>query len=184
MKVSPDYLLTTPGNATNGTYSSTSGITVTALLGSNSSASSFFVVRHSDYSSRESVQYTLNLPTSTGKLSIPQLGGKLTLDGRDSKIHVVDYDVAGTNILYSTGEIFTWKKTESGKILVLYGGSDEHHEIAVSGASKSSVVEGSSSGITSKKVGKALVIGWDVASSRRIVQVDDLKIILLGKLNW
>ena len=184
MKVSPDYLLTTPGNATNGTYSSTSGITVTALLGSNSSASSFFVVRHSDYSSRESVQYTLNLPTSAGKLSIPQLGGKLTLDGRDSKIHVVDYDVAGTNILYSTGEIFTWKKTESGKILVLYGGSDEHHEIAVSGASKSSVVEGSSSGITSKKVGKALVIGWDVASSRRIVQVDDLKIILLGKLNW
>lgn len=182
MKVSPDYLLTTPGNATNATYASTSDLTVTPLLGSNSSASSFFVVRHADYSSRESVNYTLNLPTSAGKLSIPQLGGSLTLSGRDSKIHVVDYDVAGTNILYSTGEIFTWKESDGESLLVLYGGSGEYHEIAVSGASKSSVVGGSSDGVSSKQVNSTLVIGWNVSSDRRIIQVDDMKIVLLGML--
>ncbi|KAJ5247363.1 CAZyme family GH35 [Penicillium chermesinum] len=180
MKVTPGYLLTAPGNSTSSTYTSTSDLTVTPLLGSNSSASSFFVVRHSDYSSRDSVEYTLKLPVA-GNVSIPQLGGKLTLGGRDLKIHVVNYDVAGTNVLYSTGEIFTWKKTDNGKILVLYGDTGEHHELAVSGASKSSVVEGSSSGITSKKVGSALIIGWDVSTSRRIVQVDDLRIILLDR---
>ena len=181
MKVSPAYLLTTPGNLTTSTYTTTSDLTVTPLLGSNGSASSFFVVRHTDYSSQASVDYKLKVPTSAGQLTIPQLGGSLTLSGRDSKIHIVDYDVAGTNILYSTGEVFTWKQVGNEKFLVIYGGPGEHHELAISGACDASVVEGSSSGITSKKVGKALVIGWNVSSTRRIVQVGDLKVLLLGK---
>lgn len=179
-KVSPSYLVATPGNATNATYTNTADLTVTPLLGSNSTASSFFVVRHANYSSPNSVDYKLKVPTSAGDLTIPQLGGSLTLSGRDSKIHVVDYDVAGTNILYSTAEVFTWKKFGNEKVLVLYGGPGEHHELAVSGKTSASVVEGSSSGITTKKKGNAVVIGWDVSSTRRIVEVGELKILLLG----
>jgi beta-galactosidase len=104
----------------------------------------------------------------------------LTLSGRDSKIHVVDYDVAGTNILYSSAEVFTWNKVGKSKVLVLYGGPGEHHELAVTSTSKASVVEGSSSGITTKQVGTAVVIGWDVSTTRRIVEVGDLKVLLLG----
>lgn len=52
--------------------------------------------------------YTLTLPTSSGNLTIPQLGGQLTLDGKDSKIHVVDYTAGSSHLLYSTGEIMTW----------------------------------------------------------------------------
>lgn len=180
-KVSPAYLETTPGNLTTSTYSTNSDIAVTPLLGSNSSATSFFVVRHNDYSSQASVDYKLKVPTSAGQLTLPQLGGSLTLGSRDSKIHVVDYDVAGTNILYSTGEVFTWKSFNGEKVLVLYGDVGEHHELAVSGASSATVVEGSSSGITSKKVGKAVVVGWDVSTTRRIVEIGDLKVLLLGK---
>ena len=153
---------------------------MTPLLGSNSS-SSFFVIRHLDYTSQVPVQYKLTVPTSAGNLTIPQLGGDLTLSGRDSKIHVTDYDVAGTNILYSTAEVFTWKKINNEKVVVLYGGLGEHHEFAVSGEPSSSVVEGSSSGISSKKVGNALVVAWDVSSTRRIVQVGNLKFFLLGE---
>lgn len=182
-KVSPGYLVANPGDLSTSTYTNTADLTVTPLLGSNSSASSYFVIRHSDYSSQASVDYKLTVPTSAGNLTIPQLGGSLTLSGRDSKIHVTDYDVAGTNILYSTAEVFTWKKFNNDKVLVLYGGPGEHHEFAVSGASSSSVVEGSSSGISSKKVGKALVVAWDVSTTRRIVQVGNLKVFLLGKLN-
>lgn len=180
-KVSPSYLLATPGNSTTSTYTNTADLTVTPLLGNNSSASSFFVVRHTDYSSQDSVDYKLQVPTSAGPLTIPQLGESLTLSGRDSKIHVVDYDVAGTNILYSTAEVFTWKKVGNEKYLVVYGGPDEHHELAISTKADVSVVEGTSSSITSKKKDSAVVIGWDVSSTRRIIQVGDLKILLLGK---
>ncbi|CAI7608584.1 unnamed protein product [Penicillium glandicola] len=180
-KVSPAYLLSTPGNLTTSKYTTSSDLAVTPLLGGNGTASSFFVVRHSDYSSQSSVDYKLEVPTSAGQVTIPQLGGSLTLSGRDSKIHVVDYDVAGTNILYSSAEVFTWTKSGKSKVLVLYGGSGEHHELAVSSESKASVIEGSSSSITTKQVGKAVVIGWDVSTTRRIVQVGDLKIVLLDR---
>ncbi|KAJ5581740.1 hypothetical protein N7535_000360 [Penicillium sp. DV-2018c] len=180
-RVSPDYLLTTPGNLTTSKYTTLSDLAVTPLLGGKDTASSFFVVRHSDYSSQASVSYKLKVPTSAGELTIPQLGGSLTLSGRDSKIHVVDYDVAGTNILYSSAEVFTWTKSGNSKILVLYGGPGEHHEMAVSSQTKASVIEGSSSSITTKQVGGAIVIGWDVSTTRRIVQVGDLRIILLDR---
>ncbi|KAJ5161738.1 Glycoside hydrolase family 35 [Penicillium capsulatum] len=180
-KVSPSYLVTTPHNSTTSKYTDTPDLTVTPLLGGNNTASSFFVVRHTDYASQSSVKYKLEVPTGAGHLTIPQLDGKLRLGGRDSKIHVVDYDVAGTNILYSTAEIFTWKKFGDQKVLVLYGGPDEHHEFAVSGKSDASVVEGSSSGIKTKQVGKAVVVGWDVSSDRRIVKIGSLKILLIDR---
>lgn len=179
-KVSSSYLVANPGNATTKTYTNTTSLTVTPLLGTNGSAS-YFVVRHTDYSSIDSVNYMLSLPTSNGTLGIPQMGGSLTLTRRDSKIHVVDYDIAGTNMLYSTAEVLTWLKSQSQKILVLYGGSGEHHELAVSG-SNVSVVEGPSSGISSKQVNETVVIAWDVSTTRRIVKVNDLTILLLGKI--
>jgi len=180
-KVSPSYLVATPGNATTSSYTNTADLTVTPLSGGNNSASSFFVVRHTDYSSQNSVNYKLQVPTSAGRLTIPQLGGSLTLSGRDSKIHIVDYDVAGTNILYSTAEVFTWKQFGGEKVLILYGGPDEHHELAVSTKADVCVVEGLSSSISSKQKNDAVVIGWDVSPTRRIVKVGDLKIFLLGK---
>ncbi|KAF7173165.1 hypothetical protein CNMCM5623_005384 [Aspergillus felis] len=179
VKASPSYLLATPGSLTTSGYADTADLTVTPLLGNGTG--SYFVVRHTDYTSQASTPYKLSLPTSAGKLTVPQLGGTLTLNGRDSKIHVVDYNVGGTTILYSTAEVFTWKKFGNSKVLVLYGGPGEHHELAVSLNSDIQVVEGSNSGVTSKKVGGAVVVAWDVSSSRRIVQIGDLKIFLLDR---
>ncbi|KAL5364672.1 glycoside hydrolase superfamily [Aspergillus floccosus] len=178
-KVSPSYLLATPGNLTTGTYADTTDLTVTPLLGKETG--SYFVVRHSDYRSQESTSYKLRLPTSAGNLTVPQLGGELSLNGRDSKIHVADYDVAGTNIVYSTAEIFTWKKFGDSKVLVLYGGPGEHHEFAVATKSGVKVLEGSKSSVSFKQVGKTAVVGWDVSSSRTIVQIGNLKVLLLDR---
>ncbi|KAL2823374.1 putative beta-galactosidase A [Aspergillus cavernicola] len=179
IKSSPSYLLAIPGNLTNTTYTNTADLTVTPLVGEDTG--SFFVLRHSDYRSRESTPYKLRLPTSAGSLTIPQLGGSLTLDGRDSKVHIVDYDVAGTNILYSTAEVFTWKEFHNSKVLVLYGGPGEHHELAVSSRASVKVLEGPKSSISSKRTRDAVVVAWDVATTRRIIQVGDLKIILLDR---
>lgn len=63
---------------------------------------------HTDYRTRGSVNYKAKIPTSKGKLTLPQLQGHLTLHGRDSKIHVSDYQVGDFNMLYSSAEVFTW----------------------------------------------------------------------------
>lgn len=43
--------------------------------------------RHAAYNSLEKTTYKLSLETSIGIISVPRLGGKLTLDGRDSKVY-------------------------------------------------------------------------------------------------
>ena len=80
---SPAYLTAVPTNETNSSYASTTAITTTPIVGE---ATSFYVVRHSDYRTLASTEYTFTVPTSIGNVTIPQLGGTLTLVGRDSKI--------------------------------------------------------------------------------------------------
>ncbi|KAL4876298.1 putative beta-galactosidase A [Aspergillus karnatakaensis] len=179
IKASPSYLLATPGSLTNTTYTDTTALTVTPLLGNDTG--SFFVIRHSDYRNQASTSYKLNLPTSAGDITVPQLGGSLVLNGRDSKIHLVDYDVAGTNILYSTAEVFTWKEFHNGKVLVLYGGSGEHHELAVSSRATVKVIEGPRSSIKSERRRNTVVVAWDAEPTRRIIEIGDLKILFLDR---
>lgn len=182
VKVSPAYFDADPLPNSTTLYTNTVDLTVTPVKG-NSSSTTFYVLRHTNYSSLASTPYTLNLPTSAGNLSIPQLGGTLTLNGRDSKIHVVDYDVNGTNILYSTAEIFTWKDFGERKILLVYGGPGEYHEISVSSNVSPTLVEGSQSGISFRN-GSSVVVSWETSSERRIVQVGNLQIYILGQFNY
>ena len=122
----------------------------------------------------------LTLPTSVGNLSIPQLGGTLTLNGRDSKIHVVDYDINGTTVLYSTAEIFTWKVFGQRKVLLVYGGGGEHHEISILSNSLPVLAEGPDAGVT-MQANPHTTIAWDTSSDRRVVKVDNLDIYILGE---
>ncbi|PGH07140.1 beta-galactosidase [Blastomyces parvus] len=179
MKVSPSFLNAVPGHWSISKFTTTPALTVTPLIGRMSN-SSFFVLRHSEYTSKASTNYKLKLPASVGSLTIPQLKGTLTLNGRDSKIHVTDYDVAGTNILYSTAEIFTWKKFGDRKVLVVYGGENERHELAVSTSSMPSVVEGPSEDMTIKKVDDYVVLNWETMRERRIVDIGELSVYILG----
>lgn len=124
------------------------------VIPSLSTTSTFYIVRHSDFTPLTTTMYQLAISTSTGNVTVPQLGGSSMLEGRDSKIHVADYDVGGINLIYSTAEIYTWRIHGSKRILILYGGLGETHEFAVSlvmdGPSR---VEGS--GFTSKKIGRS-----------------------------
>jgi hypothetical protein len=66
------------------------------------------LARHDEYNSKNTVKYKLKVSGGFGTMEVPQTSGSLTLRPRDSKIHVVDYDVGGINVAYSTAEIFTW----------------------------------------------------------------------------
>lgn len=177
LKVSPGYLVTSAANSSStGVYNTNSDVVTTPLLGSNGS---FFIVRHSDYTSLASSSYTLSLPTSAGLISIPQLGGSLSLNGRDSKVHVTDYPVGDSKLLYSTAEIFTWQVFDNKTVLVVYGGPEELHELALAGATGATVVEGD--GVTIRQTNNSVVAQWQTSADRRIVQVGDLFVYILGK---
>jgi hypothetical protein len=178
MKVSPGYLMTTPHDSpTQGVYTDTEAITVTPLL--SNSTGHYLVIRHSDYRNTESASYTIKLPTSVGDIKVPQLGGALSLHGRDSKFHVTDYPVGDYSLLYSTAEIFTWKKFDKQTVLVVYGGPKELHEIAIEGEHDIVTLEGDD--VVSKQLEDAIVLQYETSSSRRVVQVGDLVLYLLGE---
>lgn len=127
-----------------------------------------------------STLYKLKVQTSAGNLTLPQLGGHLSINGRDSKIHVTDYDVGGINLLYSTAEIFTWKKYSTRSILVVYGGPNEQHELAVSNTSGATAVEGS--GVKFANRNGNTILNWQTEAKRRVVRIgSDLHIVILSR---
>ena len=205
-KVSPAYLTAVAGNATNGTYVSTADINVAPVLGN---ATNFYIVRHADFTSTNSTSYQLIVPTSQGSKTIPQLGGTLSLNGRDSKIHVTDYNVNGVNMLYSTAEIFSWAPTgmqvrypgpphprsgpfptwghggppitaTSGTALILYGGAGETHEFAVPASLPKPILSPGSSA-TVRQLGSTWVVKWEVTNAAQIVSFGGLEVSLLWR---
>ena len=178
LQVSSAYLTVTPGAGTNGSFVNTDLLAVTPL---NGNLTSFYIVRHANYSSLASTQYRITLRTIQGSFSLPQLSSDLTLNGRDSKIHVTDYELGGsTRLLYSTADIFTWKKYESITILILYSGLNETNEIAFTGAPSYAIVDGS--GIKSETKNGSLILNWATTVEQKVVQVGhSLRVYLLGK---
>lgn len=179
LQASPAFLTADYQNTThtNGSYTGNPDLTVTALFGNTTK---FFVIRHAAFNSLEDTEYSITLPTSQGNISIPQMGGKLSLNGRDSKFHVTDYDIGGVNVLYSTAEIFTWKKYGDKRVLVVYGGPNEEHELAISDAGKADIVEGDD--IKSQKKGGATVLHYKTSSERKVVKLENgVYVYLLGK---
>lgn len=182
LRVSPSYLTATPGTAVILTYCQNPAISVTRLEGDKvASSGSFFVIRHSDYTSTASTSYTLNLPTSRGKISIPALYGSLTLNGRDSKIVVTDYDVRGFNLIYSTAEILTHQKHGDRTILIVYTGRDETNELAINTTIIPKVIAGDSVAVHHDT--DIAILTWATSSSRKIIQVGNLYIYAVGKWN-
>lgn len=167
LQVSPAYQTSMPSEGTFGIFTNTSEL-VTTELAPTESGGTFYIVRHSDWTSQTTAKYTLRIGSSGRNLTVPQLGGSLSLSGRDSKIHVVDYDVGGIALHYSSAELFTWKRTLSKTVLIMYGGMDETHEFALSSElGLPSRVEGD--GIRSAQQSGSTIIQWDVQSSRRVV---------------
>ncbi|KAI1456826.1 glycoside hydrolase family 35 protein [Annulohypoxylon moriforme] len=185
-KVSPAYLTAVAGNASNGSYVSTDQIATTPVFG-NESSTNFYIIRHADWTSTNTTTYKLNVLTSIGNISIPQLDGELVLTRRDSKIHVTDYDIGGINLIYCTAEIFTWARDVPGKrTLILYGGADEVHEFAIdlSNLTKTSTQKKSNdSSVKSRMIdSNTLIVQWKVSTDRKILNLsDDLEVLLLWR---
>lgn len=132
---------------------------MTPLIG-NGTSSSFYIVRQDDTTQTTSTSYKLKINTSIGNVTIPQLGGTLNLNGRDSKVHIADYNISSATIVYSTAEI-----------LIQVSG----------GVAAATVVEGSSSDVHTQATNTSVLLNWSVSSERQIVRVGSVDVYLLGK---
>ncbi|KAJ7590547.1 glycoside hydrolase family 35 protein [Mycena floridula] len=174
--VSPAFLTTRPMNngAAQGSFTGNMALTTTQVLDVVGNQTGFYVVRQTDASSFAVQTYKLTVPTSIGNITIPSIGNaELTLNGRDSKIHVVDYQAGKTTLLYSTGEIMTWATIDNRDIIVLYGSSGELHETAIKftgAAPKASVVSGHGVLKQTTLSGNSLVLQY-TTSGQTVVQV-------------
>lgn len=179
IKAAPAYLTATPGNLTNTSYVSTPEISTTPLFGN---VTNFYITRHSDYTSLDSSPYTLTVPTSVGNVTIPQLGGTLTINGRDSKVHVTDFDVGGHNLIYSSADIYTHGATGGKRVLLLYGLAGETHEFAFPSKVGNATIEGDSSTVRIETVGSTVVVQWNVTEQRKVLHYgSNLDVYLLWR---
>jgi hypothetical protein len=165
-KVTPAYLTAARGNASNTTWTNNQALTVTPAT---SNTTNFYFVRHATYNTLDSTSYKLNIPTTAfGNIAVPQINGtSLTLNGRDSKIHVSGYDLGGSTLVYSTAEIFTWHKYDDKTVLVVYGGPGETHELALA-VTGLKVLEGEIKSITTRGY---TVLNFNVDGSRKVAKV-------------
>lgn len=186
--VSPAYLEADRFNASL-EYTNNDAITVTPAT---TDTTKFYISRHTEYDTTSAVPYKLRVSTvNHGDIEIPQLGGDLILTRRDSKIHVSDYPVGDEHLIYSSAEVFTWKKYDDKTVLVLYGGPNEHHEIAVEGRSGNDKrqegfeVEGENVTVEQAADGDYTIISWDISDDvedRKVVRVNgNFYIYMLSK---
>ncbi|EPQ55007.1 hypothetical protein GLOTRDRAFT_111095 [Gloeophyllum trabeum ATCC 11539] len=142
LHASPDYLLATRvGNGTVGSgtaYSDNPRVYTTAL--SSSTGVHFYVVRHTSNSYLAPVSFSLRVNTTEGEITVPQHGGNITLDGRESQILVSEYPFGSHTLKYSTAEIFTHTTIDGVDYLVLYAQAGHSIEAVMSGSGSPQVV--------------------------------------------
>ncbi|KAL0935658.1 beta-galactosidase [Colletotrichum truncatum] len=165
LRSSPTWSVAQPANGSYGVYTDTDALVVTPLFAQPSGA--FYVVGHAAYASQDVVSYRLRVSTQEGNFTLPLLGGNLTLNGRDSKIHVADYPIGSTKLIYSTAEVFSWTRLTSKTVVILYGGSNGLHEFAVPSSHGCPKIIGGV-GIRCKIINSLAVIQWEVQEVRRV----------------
>ncbi|KAJ7688379.1 glycoside hydrolase superfamily [Mycena rosella] len=185
--VSPAFLTSRPMNmlATQGSFTGNQALKTTQVLDVVGNKTGFYVVRQTDASTNDVQAYTLTLPTSIGNLTIPTIGGTLALNGKDSKIHVVDYVAGSTNMLYSSGEILTWASMDSRDVIFVYGSNGELHETAFkfpSSVPTATVVSGTGTIKTRSLAGNSLVLQY-TTSGQTVVQIGNILLYILDREN-
>ncbi|KAM0415981.1 hypothetical protein ACHAPT_013080, partial [Fusarium lateritium] len=165
LQSSPSYLTSSPDNGTFGHFTDSRAVVVTQL---KARKGGYYIARQADHESLASVQYSLTIPTSKGRFTVPQLGGTLSLNGRDSKIHVADYPVGDINLVYSTAEILTWRRFKSKTVLVIYGGEGETHEFALP-RSLGCPTTPEGHHYKCRLTGSLAIVNWNVQAQRQIL---------------
>ncbi|KEQ98433.1 glycoside hydrolase family 35 protein [Aureobasidium subglaciale EXF-2481] len=127
-RVSQDLLYTVMESNGTGNAVSTQDIWTWVLRNPNTTTG-FYTTQHSKSSSRAVTDFSINLQTSLGPITVPNV----QLNGRQSKIAVTDYHFGKHTLLYSSVDILTYGLFDPKAVLVLYLEANQIGEFAFSG---------------------------------------------------
>ncbi|KAG9090402.1 hypothetical protein FS749_000548 [Ceratobasidium sp. UAMH 11750] len=113
LHASPHYHLA--GRVSTGTELSSSSLIFTTHL-ATAAGQRFYVVRQATNTNTARVEFTLDIKTATGGITLPGLA----LNGRESKIIVTEYPFGSSTLRYTTAEIATWLTLDGEDHIVLY----------------------------------------------------------------
>jgi len=106
----------------------------------------FHLIRHGDTTATSVEQAHLALDTREGHFDlVPQAPGTaITVDGRESRMLLADYDLGGSRLVYSTSELMTDAAIGGREVAVLYGrpGTDGETTLAFASRPRVSVLSG------------------------------------------
>ncbi|OQD68408.1 hypothetical protein PENDEC_c036G00600 [Penicillium decumbens] len=94
----------------------------------------FYATFHTNTSLSTNEKFHLKVNTSAGELTIPRHGGKIRLNGHQSKIVVTDFVFGSHTLLYSTAEVLTYDGFDDIPTLVLWVPTGESGEFSVRAA--------------------------------------------------
>lgn len=130
-RVSQDLLYTEMESNGTGNAVNTSAV-FTWVIKNPTTGARFHIAQHSTSSSRAVTDFSIELATSAGNITVPNV----QLDGRQSKIIVSDYHMGNKTLLYSSADILTYMTygTHGAQVsLVLYLQEGQVGELAFEG---------------------------------------------------
>ncbi|KAG9080887.1 hypothetical protein FRC06_006028, partial [Ceratobasidium sp. 370] len=165
LHASPNYHLA--GRIGTGTsYTNSNRIFTTNLA--TTSGQSFYIVRQTTNANTARVTFALKVNTKAGELKIPQYGGSMALDGRESKIVVTEYPFGGSVLRYTTAEVATWAIFDGEDHIVLYAKNQAIEAVVPTNATS---ITSSASSISARMAdGTAIITGTAPGSGLAVVK--------------
>ncbi|OQE17633.1 hypothetical protein PENSTE_c020G02978 [Penicillium steckii] len=167
----------------NGTQYTDNGAVRAYELRNPETNAAFYATFHLNTSVATNEAFHLKVNTSSGALTIPRYGGKLRLNGHQSKILVTDFRFGSNTLLYSTAEVLTYAILDKTPTLVLWVPTGESGEFSVKGAKKGTVkqCEGCS-GVKFWKEDGGLTVSFTQSYGMTVLQLDNnVRVILLDR---
>lgn len=142
----------------------------------------FYATFHYNTSTSTNEAFHLKVNTSAGELTVPRHGGKIRLNGHQSKIVVTDFTFGSKTLLYSTAEVLTYEVFDDAPTLVLWVPTGETGEFSIKGSKKGSIkkCQGCSSvEFINDKAG--LTVSFVQSYGMSVLKVDDVRVVLLDR---
>lgn len=167
------------GNGTQ--YTDNSAVRAYELRNPDTNAG-FYATFHSKTSLSTNEAFHLKINTSAGELTVPRHGGKIRLNGHQSKIVVTDFTFGSKTILYSTAEVLTYETFDDTPTLVLWVPTGESGEFSVKGAKQGSTKKCQGcSNVKFIKDKAGLVVSFTQSYGMSVLELDDVRVVLLDR---
>jgi hypothetical protein len=127
--------------------------------------------------------FTLNVSTSAGSLTIPQYGGDIVLNGRESKIIVTDFTLGKEKLVYSTAEVLTVSMQDDNPLVFLWLPAGESGEFLLTSAKHASIQKRDGCSNVQFKAGKsAMATSYTQSAGSCVLQFDNgIRFVLVDR---